>query len=61
MPMGMFDPMPEVIATMENGSKVKLFSFYPNELTFQAAEFVGMTLTEARELFHKKDVEFLRG
>ena len=39
MPLGMFDPMPEVIATFEDGSTKTLFSFYPDEVSFQASEF----------------------
>jgi hypothetical protein len=34
MPEGMFDPMPEVVATFEGGTTKPLFSFYPNEITF---------------------------
>ena len=31
MPDGMFDPMPEVVATFEDGSTKRLFSFFPDE------------------------------
>ena len=34
MPEGMFDPMPEVVATFEDGTTKPLFSFYPDEITF---------------------------
>jgi len=48
MPEGMFDPMPEVVATFEDGSTKSLFSFYPDEVSFQASEFAGLTEEEAR-------------
>ena len=60
MPHGMFDPMPEVIATFEDGSTKTLFSFYPDEISFQASEFIGLTEDEARSLFHHKDVSYLK-
>ena len=60
MPDGMFDPMPEVIATFEDGSTKTLFSFYPDEISFQASEFIGLTEAEAKSLFHHKDVSYLK-
>ena len=35
MPEGMFDPMPEVIATFGDGSTKTLFSFYPDEVSLR--------------------------
>jgi hypothetical protein len=52
--------MPEVIATFEDGSTKTLFSFYPDEVSFHASEFVGLTEQEARALFHQKDTAYLR-
>jgi len=60
MPEGMFDPMPEVIATFENGSSKSLFAFYPDELSFQESEFVGLTEEEAQGLRQQKDRNYLR-
>ncbi len=60
MPEGMFDPMPEVIATFEDGTTKTLFSFYPDEITFHASEFIGLTEEEAKALRHRKDVAFLK-
>ena len=60
MPDGMFDPMPEVIATFEDGSTKTLLSFYPDEISFQASEFIGLTEAEAKSLFHRKDVSYLK-
>jgi len=60
MPEGMFDPMPEVIATFGDGSTKTLFSFYPDEVSFRESEFVGLTEEEAHSLFQKKDTAYLR-
>lgn len=59
-PKSMFDPMPKVVATFEDGSVKELFTFYPDELSFCESEFIGLTEEEAHALFHKKDVEYLR-
>jgi hypothetical protein len=60
MPLGMFDPMPEVVATFEDGSSKTLFSFFPDEISFRASEFIGLTEAEALSLRHRKDVSFLQ-
>jgi hypothetical protein len=60
MPLGMFDPMPEVIATFEDGSTKTLFSFYPDEISFVTHEFIGLTEKEAYDLFQRKDRAYLR-
>ena len=60
MPEGMFDPIPEVIATFEDGSTKNLFSFYPDEVSFQPSEFVGLTEEEAHSLIQQKDTAYLR-
>ena len=60
-PRDMFDlNMPKVTVTFEDGSKKELFTFYPDELSFSEAEFVGLTETEAYALRHRKDVAYLR-
>ncbi len=60
MPLGMFDAMPEVIATFEDCSRKSLFSFYPDEVSFRASEFVGLTEEEAHSLFQQRDTAYLR-
>ena len=60
MPAGMFDPMPEVIATFEDGTTKTLFAFYPDEIMFRESEFVGLTEEEAHSLFQQKDRTYLR-
>lgn len=60
MPHGMFDPMPEVIATFEDGTTKTLFSYYPDEVSFVEHEFIGLTEEEAHSLFQRKDTAYLR-
>jgi hypothetical protein len=60
MPEGMFDEMPKVIVGFEDGTAKTLFSFYPDEISFTEAEFMGLTEAEARALRHKKDVGYLK-
>ena len=60
MPDGMFDPMPEVVATFDDGSSKTLFSFFPDEVSFRESEFVGLTEEEAHSLFQQKDTTYLR-
>lgn len=51
----------EVWVTFGDGEpEQKLFGFYPDELSFTADEFLDLTREEARSLFHKRDVEYLR-
>lgn len=60
MPQGMFDPMPEVHVTLEDGKEHYLFTYYPDEISFNEKEFVGLTLDEARGLKFKKDKAYLQ-
>ena len=60
MPLGMTDPMPEVIATFEDGTVKTLFSYYPDEVSFHASEFIGLTEEEAHTLHQQKDTAYLR-
>jgi hypothetical protein len=60
MPMSFFEKMPEVHVTYSNGVKEMLFSYYPDEIFFKKEEFLGLTRGQAMELFHKKDVSYLR-
>jgi len=60
LPKDLFDPMPIVTATFEDGSTRRLFDYFPDEITFTEDEFVGLTLDEAFDLKHKKDVAYLK-
>lgn len=59
-PKSMFDPMPEVWVTYEDGEEEKLFSYFPDEISFAASEFVGLTREQAMSLYTKKDINYLR-
>lgn len=39
---------------------IRLFEFEPNEISFSNAELIGLTIKEAHELYHKKDVAYLQ-
>lgn len=60
MPRSFLDPMPEVHATLEDGTEQMLFSYYPDEISFHASEFAGLTVAQANALKHQKDVAYLR-
>ena len=60
LPKSLFDPMPEVRVKFDSGREEKLFSFYPDEISFDANEFIGLTREQALRLYTKKDVAFLR-
>jgi hypothetical protein len=60
MPEGMFDPMPKVWVTFDNGSVKMLFQYYPDEIQFTESEFIGLTETQACDLRLVKDVAYLR-
>ena len=47
-------------ATFDDGSRKKLFSFYPDEIRFDEGELVGLTEAEAHELYRAKDVTYLQ-
>ena len=44
----------------ENGDWKLLFTYYPNELTFDSDEFIGLTDQEARNLHWQRDMEYFR-
>ena len=50
LPGGVFDQAPRVIATLDDGREVELFSFYEHERSFAPAQFVGLTVDEGRRL-----------
>ncbi len=60
MPEDRFDPMPEVIATLEDGPSKSLIAFYPGEVSFRESEFIGHTDEDAHSLFQQKDHAYLR-
>jgi hypothetical protein len=50
LPGGVFEQAPRVIATLDNGRDVELFSFYAHERSFEPGQFVGLTVDEGRRL-----------
>lgn len=50
LPNGVFEQAPRVIATLNDGRTLELFSFYAEERSFTAEEFVGLTVDEGRQL-----------
>jgi hypothetical protein len=54
------DTLPEVRATFDDGTVRTLFRFYPDELTFDAGEFIGLTAAEATRLWFERDRAFLK-
>lgn len=60
MPEGMFDPMPKVKVKLDNGEEVMLFEFYPDELSFDESEFIGLNINEAKNLKFQKDLEYIK-
>jgi len=50
----------EVHATFDDGTTKRVLSFYDDELSFTAEEFIGLTEEEVHNLFHKKDVAYLQ-
>jgi len=60
MPKELFDDMPQVYVTLENGKEEFLFEYYPDEISFSPEEFIGLTIEEARHLKFKKDKEYLQ-
>lgn len=50
----------QVVLHMADGSQQVAFTFYPDEVQFNAEEFTGKTLAEARALHHERDLQWLR-
>jgi len=50
LPASVFDQAPQVLATLEDGKRVELFSYYPQERSFTPDDFVGLTVDEGRRL-----------
>ncbi len=42
------------------GEERELFKYYDDELSFSAGEFLGLTQEQAHDLFHRRDVAYLR-
>lgn len=61
MPEGMGDEMPKVTVTYEDGTTEDIFSFYPDEVRYVPADFIGKTRQQAQELRFRREKEALWG
>jgi hypothetical protein len=52
----------EAVALMDDGSEVEeiVFHWFDDELSFIPNELIGLTLEEARDLKHARDVAYLQ-
>ena len=61
LPKTFFDDLPEVWVRVEGEENEQfLFAYYPCEISFEACEFFGLTIAEAKELKRQKDVAYLK-
>jgi hypothetical protein len=60
LPKTVFDPIPVVFVTTEDGVEHRLFQYYPDEISFKPEEFLGLTLDDAARLKYAKDQEYLK-
>lgn len=60
MPKNILDRAPQVKVKFSDGTSKTLFSFYPDEISFEEKELLGMTEGQAHQLRHNKDVDYLR-
>lgn len=60
MPRLITDPLPEVWVTYDDGVEEKLFSYFPDEISFTVSDFIGLRRDQAFELYIKRDKEYLR-
>ena len=61
MPGGFGDPLPKVQVRLGDDNEwTEVFDFFPDELSFSASEFLGLTLAEASERKREKDLAYLQ-
>lgn len=49
-----------IFATFEDGSEVKIISYYTDELSFPEDQLIGLTEQNAMDLWRKKDINYLQ-
>ena len=59
-PKSLFDPLPRVYVTTEDGVEHFLYQYYPDEISFTESELMGLTLEECGRLYTEKDIRYLR-
>ena len=50
----------EIHAEFDDGSKGKALEYYPDEISFETSELVGLTEDQAYELKRKKDIAYIQ-
>jgi len=58
-PKSILDPMPQVFVTID-GEEKHLFEYFPDEISFNSEEFIGLTWEQAIQLKFKKDKNYLQ-
>ena len=53
-------PLPEVWVTFQDGTDKMLFTFYPDEISFEAQDFIGLTEDEATLFKFGRDRAYLQ-
>lgn len=61
LPQTLKDALPKVIVRFEGqNDEMELFEFFPDEISFTASEFLGLTEAQARQLKSTKDLDYLK-
>ena len=60
LPKNIGEPLPEVWAVFQDGTDKMLFTFYPDEISFEAQDFIGLTEEEATLFKFGRDRAYLR-
>lgn len=60
LPKTLGDPLPQVWATFRDGTEKMLFTYYPDEISFEAQDFIGLTEEEATLFKFGRDRAYLR-
>jgi hypothetical protein len=50
----------KVNVTYEDGTVENILRYFSDEISFTEDEFIGLTKDQAMDLFHEKDVAYLR-
>ncbi len=50
----------EIHATFDDGSTGKVLEYYPDEISFNECEFIGLTKLQAYELKRRKDIAYIQ-
>ena len=50
----------EIHATFDDGSTGKVLEYYPDEISFDETELIGLTKLQAYELKRKKDIAYIQ-